>query len=503
METLMMIKCNRRQVRKVMELMVAGILVLCPVLANGAGIKPNVLFIAVDDLRPELGCYGAEHIKSPAIDSLAARGTVFTRAYCQVAVCGASRASLLTGLRPTPKRFLTYYTHAEKDAPSAMTLPEEFRKNGYHCISNGKVFHYTDDTEERSWSEPAWKPSISGTYALDPESKPLVSKKGRGPVFEAPDVHDSAYPDGQIADKTIHDLKRMKQDGKPFFIACGFLKPHLPFYAPKKYWDLYGRSSIAVADNQYRPRNAPRSLKGSGEFNNYHKRHIEVNSDQWHRSMRHGYYACVSYIDAQIGRILETLDELDLRKNTILLLWGDHGWHLGEHNFWGKHNVMHLSTRSPLIVVAPGFSGGRQSGRLVEFVDIYPSLCDLAGIKTVNQGLQGSSFKTLLNSPDRPWKKAVFSKYGPARSVITERYNYAEFKNGERMLYDLDKDAAENVNIAEKAEHQAIVNELSQLLRYNRSSGDPEGTLHYDYARPDVITKRIQTIKGANDVYER
>ena len=437
---------------------------ICPLLARGASTRPNVLFIAVDDLRPQLGCYGQDQIKSPHIDRLADCGTVFTRAYCQVAVCGASRASLLTGLRPTPKRFLNYYTHAEKDAPGAMTLPEEFRRNGYHCISNGKIFHHTDDTAVRSWSEPAWKPSVGGLDTLDPESKTLISQKGRGPVFEAPDVHDSAYPDGQIADKTIQDLKRMKRDGKPFFLACGFLKPHLPFYAPKTYWDLYDRETIAVADNQYRPKNAHGSLKGSGEYNNYHNRHIEVNSDQWHRSMRHGYYACVSYIDAQIGRVLDTLDELGLRENTIVVLWGDHGWHLGEHNFWGKHNVMHLATRSPLIVSAPGFKARQKSDRLIEFVDIYPSLCDLAGIATVNKGLQGTSFKPLLNAPTRSWKKAAFSKFGPAVSVITERYNYAEFKNGDRMLYDLETDAAENVNIAEYAEHQDRVSQLSQML---------------------------------------
>lgn len=460
-----MTRHNRRHVLKVTGLMAAGILTLCPLLADGGGAKPNVLFIAVDDLRPELGCCGADHIKSPAIDGLAASGMVFNRAYCQVAVCGASRASLMTGLRPTPKRFLHYYTHAEKEAPGAMTLPEEFRRNGYHCISNGKIFHHRDDTEDRSWSEPAWRPSINALDALDPGSKALVSKKGRGPIFEAPDVHDSAYPDGQIADKTIHDLKRMKKDGKPFFIACGFQKPHLPFYAPKKYWDLYDRDGLAVAGNQYRPKHAPRSLKGSGEYNSYHNRHIEYNSDQWHRSLRHGYYACVSYVDAQIGRILKTLDRLDLRKHTIIILWGDHGWHLGEHNFWGKHNVMHLSTRSPLIISAPGFSGGRQCDRLVEFVDIYPSLCDLVGIETVNQGLQGTSFKPLLDQPDRPWKKAVFSKFGPALSIITERYNYAEFKNGDRMLYDLEKDAHENINIAGEAEHQDLVKGLSRQLR--------------------------------------
>lgn len=453
------------QIRSFVCVIVAGVLALCPLLAIGASTLPNVLFIAVDDLRPELGCYGQDQIKSPNIDKLAALGTVFNRAYCQVAVCGASRASLLTGLRPTPKRFLNYQTYAEKDAPGAMTLPEEFRRNGYHCISNGKVFHHRGDTGNRSWSEPAWRPPIGGATTLHPGSKTMVGgTKNRGPVFEAPDVPDNAYPDGQIADKTIDDLKRMKKEGKPFFLACGFLKPHLPFYAPKKYWDLYDWEKITIADNQYSPEKAPASLRGSGEIHSYHNRNIEYNSDEWHRSCRQGYYACVSYIDAQIGKMLETLDELGLRENTIVILWGDHGWHLGEHNFWGKHNVMHLSTNSPLIVSSPGYKAGQRVDRLVEFVDIYPSLCDMAGIATVNDELQGISFKPLLSDPIRSWKKAAFSKYGPAVSVITERYNYAEFNNGERMLFDLVHDADENVNIAGEEEHQERVKQLSQML---------------------------------------
>ena len=469
-----MTRYNRRDFLKATGLIAAGILAPCPLLAKGTNTKPNVLFIAVDDLRPQLGCYGQDQIKSPNIDKLATLGTVFNRAYCQVAVCGASRASLLTGLRPTPKRFINYKTYAEKDAPGAMTLPEEFRKNGYHCISNGKVFHHREDTAKRSWSEPAWRPSIGGTATLHSESKTMIGgTKNRGPVFEAPDVPDNAYPDGQIADKTINDLKRMKREGKPFFLACGFLKPHLPFYAPKKYWDIYDRKKITVADNQYSPEKAPSSLRGSDEIHSYHNRNIKYNSDEWHRSCRHGYYACVSYIDTQIGKVLETLDELGLRKNTIVILWGDHGWHLGEHNFWGKHNVMHLATNSPLIVSSPGVKAGQKSDRLVEFVDIYPSLCDLAGITTVNKELQGTSFKPLLSTPGRPWKKAAFSKYGPAVSVITKRYNYAEFKNGEKMLFDIENDAAENVNIAGEAEHQDRVKQLSQMLAGDWKSALP------------------------------
>ncbi len=446
---------------------VIALVVSLPAILVGPALaeQPNVLFIAVDDLRPLLGCYQQNQIKTPNIDRLAARGTVFKRAYCQVAVCGASRASLLTGLRPTPKRFLNYKTFADKDAPGARTLPQEFRDNGYHCISNGKIFHHRDDTAERSWSEASWRPSIGGTKTLDPASKSLRGgTKNRGPVFEFPDVADNAYPDGQIADKTIEDLKRMKQESKRFFLACGFLKPHLPFYAPKKYWDLYDRSEIAVATNQFRPANAPKSLKGSGEIHSYHDRDLEYNSDQWHRSCRHGYFACVSYIDAQIGKVLDALRELGLEENTIVILWGDHGWHLGEHNFWGKHNVMHLSTHAPLIVSAPTFPQGRSCERLVEFVDIYPTLCDLAGIEPANQNLQGTSFKPLLASPKQAWKKAVFSKFGNANSVITERYNYAEFTNGERMLFDLSKDGAEDTNVVDLSENRELAASLSKLL---------------------------------------
>lgn len=441
--------------------------------------RPNVLFIAVDDLRPELGCYGQEHILSPNIDRLAASGTVFKRAYCQIAVCGASRSSLMTGLRPTPERFLNYNTYAEKDAPGATTLPEEFRKNGYQCISNGKIFHHKDDTGARSWSEPAWRPKIGGATSLDPESKSLIGgTKIRGPVFESPDVPDNAYPDGQIAEKTIADLKRMQGSDTPFFIACGFLKPHLPFYAPKKYWDLYDSDSIDIANNPYDPVNAPKSLKGSGEIRNYHDRHLDYNSPEWHRNNRHGYYACVSYVDAQIGKILNTLDELDLTGNTIVILWGDHGFHLGEHNFWGKHNVMHLSTNSPLIVSAPGINQGQTVDRLVEFVDIYPSLCDLAGISSGNTDLQGTSFKPLLKDPNRPWKRAVFSKYGPAVSVITERFNYAKYNNGEEMLYDLQNDPDENRNIAGEPKLSVQVEQFSQILMLGWKSVLPDSDLN-------------------------
>jgi arylsulfatase A-like enzyme len=437
--------------------------------AEEAGKKYNVLFIAIDDLRPELGCYGDTWIKSPNIDKLAEDGTLFERAYCQVPVCGASRASVLTGLRPTKTRFLNYGTWAQDDAPSAMTLPEEFRKNGYHCISNGKVFHHQFDNGDKSWSEPSWRPFLSERVPLNPESETMIRpENNRGPVLEAADVTDHAYHDGIVADKTIEDLRRMKKSGQPFFIACGFRKPHLPFYAPKKYWELYDPAEIELADNQYRPKNAPEALTESTEIHKYHKRNMEYNSEEWHRNCRHGYYACVSYVDAQVGRVMQALDDLGLRENTVVILWGDHGWHLGEHTFWSKHNLMHLATHAPLLVAGPGVKAGQRSTRLVEFVDIYPTLCDLAGITPANQGLQGTSFTPLLDNPDRPWKKAAFIRYEPGEggaTVVTHRYSYTEFDNGEKMLYDLEKDPAENVNIAGAAENQILVLQLSQMLK--------------------------------------
>ena len=293
----------------------------------------------------------------------------------------------------------------------------------------------------------------------------IGGRKKRGPVWEAPKVADNAYPDGQIADNTIADLKRMKKSGKPFFIACGFKKPHLPFYAPKKYWDLYDRASLELADNRERPKDAPSALRGSGEIHNYHDRGMKYNSEEWHRACMHGYYACVSYVDAQIGKIMKTLDDLDLRKNTIVVLWGDHGWHLGEHNFWGKHNLMHLSTRSPLIVSAPGFKSGQTCDRLVEFVDIYPTLMDLSGLKSVNKGLEGTSFKPLLENPRLPWKKVVFSQFKSALGVVTDRYNYAEFDDGSKMLFDLTADPDENVNVAASPELKSNLNQQGKILR--------------------------------------
>jgi iduronate 2-sulfatase len=439
---------------------------------NRAGRKrPNVLFVAVDDLRPQLGCYGHEQMISPNIDRLSSDGVTFLRSYCQVPVCGASRASLLTGVRPTKNRFLGYDTWAEKDLPGALSIAKHFKLNGYHTISNGKVFHHKNDCRD-GWSEGPWRPKGSWLNYLLEENKKLVDQGSnqRGPAYEAADVADNAYFDGMIADKGISDLSRLKAMDKPFFLALGFLKPHLPFNAPKKYWDMYKRQDIDLADNPFRPKGAPNAaLHNWGELRAYHGIPAKGSlSDDLARTLIHGYYACVSYTDAQIGRVMAELERLRLRDNTVVILWGDHGWNLGEHGLWCKHCNFETSLHSPLIVRGPGIKAGVKTNALTEYLDIYPSLCELCDLPLPGH-LQGRSFMPLLSNPNLPWKEAVFSRYIRGDSVKTDRYRYTEWrrKDGKiyaRMLYDHSIDLVENVNISELPENKEVVSKLSNML---------------------------------------
>ncbi|MFQ6036776.1 MAG: sulfatase-like hydrolase/transferase [Sedimentisphaerales bacterium] len=434
--------------------------------------RPNVLFIVVDDLRPQLNCYGHEQMLSPNIDRLASDGVTFLRSYCQVPVCGASRASLLTGVRPTRDRFVGYNVWAQKDLPGALVLPKHFKNNGYHTISNGKVFHHRTDCID-SWSEEPWRPQGTWRNYLLAENIKLAEKNPRhaGPAYEAADVADNAYFDGMIADKAISDLRRLKQMDKPFFLALGFLKPHLPFNAPKKYWDLYRKQDIDLADNPFRPKGAPdAALHNWGELRAYEG--IPKKGplpDELARTLIHGYYACVSYTDAQIGRVLAELGRLSLRDNTVVLLWGDHGWNLGEHGLWCKHCNFETSLHSPLIVTAPGIEGGKKTNALTEYLDIYPSLCELCNLPLPAQ-LAGKSFVPLMKNPNLPGKKAVFSRYRDGDSVKTDRYRYTEWrrKDGKvyaRMLYDHQVDPFENVNISERPENKKLVEKFSKMLQ--------------------------------------
>ncbi|MFM7180586.1 MAG: sulfatase [Verrucomicrobiales bacterium] len=444
-----------------------SVLLAAPVSVTADGTKPNILFIAIDDLRPELGCYGAPQVKSPNIDKLAGQGMRLDRVYCQVPICMGSRASLMTGILPTSKRF-DGNCRADVDVPEAATLPETFKKAGYTTLSIGKIFHTPEDTVGRSWSEPPWKAEGHMT-SHDPETTRRLSKtKQRGRIYESPDVPDDAYEDGKTAVRAIKDLQRLKEGGKPFFLACGFVKPHMPFYAPKKYWDLYERDKIQIAENRKRPANAPSQLNGSKEFRSYHLGDFDENSADFHRMMRHGYLACTSYTDKLVGDVLAELERLGLAENTIVVLWGDHGWHLGEHNFWGKHNTMHLAIRVPLIIKVPGKKAGSTSS-IVETSDLFPTLCALAGLQPPGT-VQGRDFSLLLDQPAKPFREAAYSRYQNADAVVTERFNYTSYENGKaEMLYDLSKDPGEDDNVAGKPKYAETVAKMKKLLNARKA----------------------------------
>ncbi|TWU07455.1 Choline-sulfatase [Stieleria varia] len=431
--------------------------------------RPNVLFIAVDDLRPELNCYGKSHIHSPNIDRLASSGMLFQRSYCMVPTCGASRSSLMTGLRPTKNRFVNYLTRADKDAPGITTLNTHFKNNGYHTVSNGKVFHHTDDNVG-GWSEAPWRPNAK-SYQLA-ENQKLQGRKNakgkllRGPAFEAATEDDEQYADGMTAAKTIDDLRRLSKQDQPFFLAVGFMKPHLPFVAPQKYWNLYDRNQIQLPANYKVPKDAPaEAIHSSGELRAYHGIPPQGPvSDETALSMIHGYYACVSFTDAQVGRVLSELDQLGLRDNTIVVLWGDHGWNLGDHTLWCKHSCFESSMHAPLIVRAPGIQGGTKTNALTEFIDIYPTLCDLTGLEKPSH-LAGRSFTPLLHDPDMPWKSAAIGRFQSGDTIRTDRYRFSEYttrdgKQTARMLYDHEADPLENINVAEQS---SLTNEVDKL----------------------------------------
>ena len=424
--------------------------------------RPNILFLSIDDLRPELGSYGSPQVITPHMDRLAAKGVLFNRAYVQVPVCGASRASLMTGILPTRTRFTTFTSRADQDAPGAATLPQVFKKAGYTTISNGKVFHTPEDTNDRSWSKPAWVPDLNGRHSHDPETTRRLSDRDRGRIYEYPDVPDDAYYDGLVTKRTIADLRRLKEAREPFFLACGFFNPHLPFYAPKRYWDLYERDEIDIAEFRERPMNAPRQLRGSGEYTSYHLGDYDPDSDAFHRVMRHGYLASTSYVDQLVGDILDELAELGLADNTIIVLWGDHGFHLGEYNFWGKHNTMHLSLHIPLIMYVPDGQKG-VTDALVETSDIFPTLCKLAGIP-IPDTVQGKSFAALFEQPEQPFREVVYSRWQGGDTAITERFNYTRWGNGAEMLYDLSEDPKETVNVAGEDAYAEHIEKMRTLL---------------------------------------
>ena len=473
--------------------------------ADTAGSRPNVLFIAVDDLRPELGVYGDAHIHSPNIDRLAEGGTLFRRAYVQQAVCSPSRTSLMTGLRPDSTRVYDLVTHFRETVPEVVTLPQHFGRHGYRTAYWGKIYHgglidtlSWNDGGDRLEPEHNWR-----GYVLEENQLIAAENRGRGPAYERVETPDGAYPDGQIASHAIASLRRYAEADEPFFLAVGFYKPHLPFNAPERYWALYDSSEITLPDVQAPPEGAPElALTNWGELRNYHGIPKEDPvSDSLARLLIHGYYATVSYTDAQVGRVLDELDRLGLAENTVVVLWGDHGWKLGEYGDWCKHTNFELDTRAPLMVRAPAMPAGQATDALVEFVDVYPTLAELAGLP-LPEHLQGTSFAPLLEEPGRPWKGAAFSQH-PRRfpamrppqpedweslvmgySVRTGRWRYTRWQRGPqeaptsvlaRELYDHRGGPVVTANLVGRPEHAALADSLDAVL-----SAGPEAALPAD-----------------------
>ncbi len=440
----------------------------------------NVLFIAVDDLRPELGCYGNPIIKSPNIDRLAKQGLLMNRAYCQQAVCSPSRSSLLTGTRPDTTKVWDLTTHFRKALPDVVTLPQHFKNAGYFTQAMGKIYHHGLD-DPASWSVPTTFPKAPIMRELQSEDPKATKAEKRGPAVGKVDVPDDALHDGELAGMAVTALRELKSKAQPFFLGVGFIRPHLPFISPSKYWDLYDRAKIPLAPNPFPPKGAPpwAIVHGASELRSYAGTPAGEVPEAYARELKHGYYAAVSYVDAQVGRVLDELEKLGLRENTIIVLWGDHGWKLGEHQAWAKHSNVENDTRVPLLISVPGMKhAGEQSDALVELVDVYPTLADLAGLP-LPAHLEGRSFRPLLDDPQRTWKTAAFSQYprGTSKagrmgySMRTERYRFTQWVDAKDHtkvqaveLYDEQTDPQENTNIAAAPENAALVETFTKQL---------------------------------------
>jgi iduronate 2-sulfatase len=454
--------------------------------AAAAAPKPNVLLICVDDLKPVLGAYGDTLAKTPNIDRLASRALRLDRAYCNQAVCSPSRNALLASLRPQTLGIYDLPTNFRAARPDAVTLPQYFRVHGYKTEAMGKLFHvgHGNFEDTASWTVPHFRPKAP-QYALAGSQSPAegapkkksagnTTKQPNGAAVESADVPDDFYADGQIAAEAVTRLKAAAASREPFFMGVGFLKPHLPFVAPKKYWDLHDPAKLPLPARLTAPDGAPDyAPQFGGELRTYAG--IPAGNapldDQLTRRLIHGYYAATSYMDAQLGKVMAALEETGLAKNTIVVLWGDHGWHLGDHGMWCKHTNYEEAARVPLLVAFPGRTGTATSA-LVETVDIYPTLAALAGLPAP-QGLDGRSFAALFANPATAHRDHVIHVYPRGqrlgRALRTDRYRLVEWKapggdpaTAEFELYDYRDDPGENKNLA--SARPAVVAQLRALL---------------------------------------
>ena len=538
---------NTKLVSKYFILFSLTLLISHPVFSQEKN-KPNILFIAIDDLKPILGCYGNTIIKTPNIDRLAKMGTVFMNNYCQQAVCGPTRASLMTGKRPDYTQVWDLKTKMRDINPDILSLPQYLITQGYSTQGIGKVYDsrcVDKKMDEPSWSVPYYNyfkteekyyaketgMPVLGAYQ-SAETKELAIKfrkeaqeKGLSekeiddyvskmvkPSIECVDVPDNAYNDGANALRAMEILEKLKTENKPFFFAVGFSKPHLPFVAPKKYWDLYKRDDIPVAPFQEKSKNGVDvAYHNSGEIRAYtdipelisftdQKEFGLTLPIEKQKELIHGYYAAISYTDAQVGKLLDKLDALDLTKNTIIVIWGDHGWHLGDHNIWCKHTNFEQATHAPLIISAPGLKGTVSKAQ-TEFIDIFPTLCDLSGVK-IPETVDGKSLKPLMNKTSKSVKEFSISQYPRSgNNAESERQGYASSKvmgyslknssyrftiwmgNNFRSnqpfnadwivgteLYDYEKDPNETINVVNEEAYKAVSKELKgKMLAFFKS----------------------------------
>jgi len=452
--------------------------------------KPNILFIAVDDLKPMMSAYGDNIAITPAMDKLAREGATFQNSYCQQAISAASRASLLTGMRPDKTKVWDLVTNFRQVNPNAVSMPEYFKKNDYETAATGKIFHIESaglEHDAPSWTLPYAKVNAIKYANFRPE------KGKRGPATECADVPDNTFFDGVCAEEGIKLMHQLKDKGKPFFLAVGFTKPHLPFVAPKKYWDLYKRTQFQIAPFQKKAEGSPDiAYTSSGELKNYTdipkfdsysddaQKHL---SEDQQKELLHGYYAAASYMDAQLQKVLDELERLGLAENTIVVLWGDHGWHLGDHGLWNKHTNFEQATRVPLIIKAAGYTKNTKPTTQCEFVDIFPTLCDLTGIPAPNY-LDGISLTPAMKKPTAELREYAFSQYPRSNGAImgysirTKQYRYtvwfgdnytaekpfSDAKIKAVEMYDYEKDPLETKNVYNEPAYQNASAEMKKLF---------------------------------------
>jgi arylsulfatase A-like enzyme len=481
---------------------------------SGNQTKPNILFIAVDDLKPNIGAYGDPTAVTPALNRLAKEGSTFRNCYVQQAISAASRASLLTGMRPDKTKVWDLRTDFRQVNPNALSLPEHFRNNGYQTVAMGKIFHVASagtGHDAPSWSVP---------YLTVKATQYANAEKGSKPATECADVPDETYLGGKLAEEGIKALQNLSKSGQPFFLAVGFIKPHLPFVSPKKYWDLYDRKQFKIAPFQEKAHNSPDiayhvsgELKGYSDipkFDSYSENASDRLPEDKQLELLHGYYAAVSYTDAQIGKLLDELDRLGLADNTIVVVWGDHGWHLGDHGLWNKHTDFEQATHVPLLLKAPGKPKDAQPATQCEFVDIFPTLCDLAKIPVPGH-IDGVSLVPALDESSAEVREYALSQYPRPNGVMgytirTKRFRYTEWigenytaefpyqpeKTVARELYDYEKDPLETKNFIGDGGYKEEQEHLEKLFR---EAIEREHAQYQAYAKLADYQKRIPTSK--------